>query len=140
MIALDSSLAIAGFATWHELNSAACALLDAGAAIPAHALLETYSVLTAFPPPHRVNPNVVLAWLDDRFADATLEPPPAAEQLRLIATLTAAGRTGGAVYDGLVGLTAKLAGAELATADRRARPIYELVGVRVQWVGHPPSS
>jgi predicted nucleic acid-binding protein len=36
---------------------------------------------------------------------------------------------GGAVYDALVALTAKRAGATLVTADRRAASIYELVGV-----------
>jgi hypothetical protein len=42
-------------------------VLDTGAALPAHALLETYSVLTGFPPPHRAAPDLVGEWLDDRF-------------------------------------------------------------------------
>jgi hypothetical protein len=33
------------------------------------------------------------------------------------------------VYDGLVALTVKRAGATLVTADRRAAAIYELLGV-----------
>ena len=43
-----------------------------------------------------------------------------------------AGRIGGAVYDALVALTAKTAGATLITADRRALPTYGLVGVALR--------
>ena len=53
MIAVDTSVAVAAFGEWHELNARAVEVLDQGAALPAHALLETYSVLTGFPPPHR---------------------------------------------------------------------------------------
>jgi hypothetical protein len=94
-------------------------VLDAGAALPAHALLETYSVLTGFPPPHRAAPDVVETWLDDRFPDV-FQPPPVPEQRELVHTLSSAGRIGGAVYDALVALTATVAGATLVTADRRA--------------------
>lgn len=48
MTAVDSSVAIAAFGEWHVLNAAACSVLDQGAAIPAHALIGTYSVLTGF--------------------------------------------------------------------------------------------
>ena len=47
-------------------------------------------------------------------------------------TLASAGRIGGAVYDGLVALIARLAGAVLVTADVRATSIYALVGVEVR--------
>lgn len=36
--------------------------------LPAHCLLETYSVLTGFPPPHRAAPRLVDEWLKGRFA------------------------------------------------------------------------
>ena len=64
MIAVDSSVVIAGFGAWHALNEAASSVLDEGAAIPAHAMLESYSVLTGFPPPHRAPPEIVNTWLD----------------------------------------------------------------------------
>jgi predicted nucleic acid-binding protein len=41
------------------------------------------------------------------------------------------GVAGGAAYDALVAATAASHGAELATCDRRAAPIYERYGVRV---------
>lgn len=130
MIAVDSSVAIAAFGEWHELNDAAAGIVDEGAAIPAHALLETYSVLTGFPPPHRAPAEIVDTWLDDRFP-RILSPPSAEEQRDLVRQLAGAGRIGGAAYDALVALTAKIAGATLATADRRALPVYDLVGVEV---------
>lgn len=136
MIAVDSSVAIAAFGDWHELNAAARAVLDAGVALPAHALLETYSVLTGFPPPHRAAPDLVMTWLDDRFP-RILPPPPAREQRDLLRTLAAAGRTGGAVYDGLVGLTARRAGATLVTADARAAAVYELTEVEIRFLAAP---
>lgn len=131
MIAVDSSIAIAAFGEWHELNEAARRVLDEGAAIPAHALLETWSVLTGFPPPHRAAPELVDRWLENRFA-ALLPAPSAAEQRELVHTMARAGRTGGAIWDGLVALTARLAGARLVTADRRAAAVYELVGVETR--------
>jgi hypothetical protein len=135
MIAVDSSVAIAGFGDWHELNEQACSLLDEGVAIPAHAMLETYSVLTGFPP-HRAAPRLVDSWLGDRFA-VILPPPPVDEQRDLVRSLAQAGRMGGAVYDGLVALTARLAGA--VTADAQALAVYELVGVEIRHLIEPPA-
>jgi len=106
-------------------------VLDEGAALPVHALLETYSVLTAFPPPHRAPPGLVREWLDDRF-ETILPPPPSDDQRRAVGRLAAAGRTGGAVYDALVALTAKMADAILVSADRRAAAVYDLIGVQVR--------
>jgi predicted nucleic acid-binding protein len=131
VIAVDSCVAIAAFGEWHELNEAAAKIVAEGVAIPARALLETYSVLTGFPPPHRAPAAIVDAWLADRFP-RILSPPGAAEQRDLVRRLAQADRIGGAVYDALVALTAKIAGATLVTADRRARPLYEIVGVRVR--------
>jgi predicted nucleic acid-binding protein len=131
MIAVDSSVAVAAFGEWNELNAPARAVLDAGAAIPAHALLETYSVLTAFPPPHRAHPSIVDRWIDSRFS--RILPPPSAEEHReLLRLLAQDGRIGGAVYDALVALSALRAGAALVTADRRAASLYTLVGVEVR--------
>lgn len=128
MKAVDTSVAVAAFGDWHRLNSKACALLDAEAAIPCHAVLETYSVLTGFPPPHRASPDIVQRWLQERF-ELLLAAPPPHDHLQLATMLAEGGRTGGSVYDGLIGLTAKLAGATLITADERAAEVYDLVGV-----------
>jgi predicted nucleic acid-binding protein len=137
LIAVDSSVAVAAFGEWHELNAAACSVLDQGVAIPAHALIETYSVLTGFPPPHRAPPGLVDEWLDSRFP-SVLAPPGPSEQRELVRLMARDGRGGGAIYDALVGLTAKLHGAVLVTADRRAAQTYELIGVEVRWLDLTP--
>ncbi len=45
-----------------------------------------------------------------------------------MALLATAGFGGGRIYDGLVAATSRAAGASLLTRDRRALPVYELVG------------
>jgi len=106
-------------------------VLDEGAALPAHAMLETYSVLTGFPPPHRAPPGLVHEWLDDRF-ETILPAPPPEYQRQAVGQLAVAGRTGGTVYDALVALTARMANAVLVTADIRAGAVYDLIGVEVR--------
>lgn len=134
MKAVDTSVAVAAFGEWHVLNEPARRLLDQGTVIPAHALLETYSVLTGFPPPHRAPTEIVATWLDERFGDVL--PPPAVDDHRaLIQKLARAGRAGGVIYEALVGLTAKLAGAVLVTADQRALGVYDVVGVDRELLG-----
>ncbi len=59
---------------------------------------------------------------------------PAREQRRLTARLVELGIEGGAVYDGLVALTAADAGATLISLDRRAATTYERCGVDVRLV------
>jgi toxin FitB len=129
--AVDTSVAVAAFGEWHTLNAKARKVLDAGVGVPAHVLLETFSVLTSFPPPHRAAPALVGVWLAARFP-TVLEPPSQEEHRSLIELLANAGRSGGAVYDGLVALTAKRAGSVLVTADKRAAELYELVGVATE--------
>lgn len=128
MRAVDTSVAIAGFGPWHRHHEAARDVLDEGVALPAHALLETWAVLTGFPPPHRAPTDVVAAWLDGRFA-RVLEPPSVEEHRDLVRRMTHAERPGGAAYDALVGLTAARAGVVLVTLDRRAADVYDLVEV-----------
>ena len=66
-------------------------------------------------------------------------PSPAVDDQRdLVRRLARAGRMGGGVYDALVALTAKAAGAVLVTADRRAVAAYELVGVEIRHLVEPP--
>lgn len=69
--------------------------------------------------------------IEDRFPKV-LPPPSIDEQRVLVRQLARAGRIGGAVYDALIAMTVKIANASLLTADRRAVPVYELVGVDVR--------
>lgn len=51
MIALDTSVAIAVFASWHEAHSVAVEAIGPSPRLPAHAAIETFSVLTRLPAP-----------------------------------------------------------------------------------------
>lgn len=131
MIAADTSVVVAAFASWHEGHDAALGALRGGARLPAHVLLESFSVLTRLPPPHRAAAPLVESFLAERFPAAPLTLPGHAHRA-LLGTAVAAGLTGGAIYDALIAATARHSGATLLTRDRRAAATYERVGVRYE--------
>jgi len=133
VIAVDTSVVVAGLASWHEAHTAARRALARQPRLPAHAALETYSVLTRLPPPHRFAPGLVGELLAAQFPEPLLTLPGRQHE-SLIAIAVEAGVTGGAIYDALVAATAKHAGATLLTRDRRAIPVYELVGASFEFV------
>jgi predicted nucleic acid-binding protein len=124
VIAPDTSVLIAAFATWHDGHESAVRALNRGVHLIAHTALETYSVLTRLPTPHRVEPVAVHAYLADLTSSDYLTLD-ARSHRGLIDHLAEHGVAGGATYDALVGLTAKAAGATLLTRDVRAIPTYE---------------
>ncbi len=133
MIAVDTSVVVAGFASWHEGQGPAAAILAKGPRVPAHVLVETYSVLTRLPPPHRAPADIVVAFLAQRFRQAPLTLEPRA-WLTLLEKVVEFGVTGGAVYDAVIAASARQAGATLFTRDRRATAVYERMGVRYELV------
>jgi predicted nucleic acid-binding protein len=133
VIAVDTSVVVAGFASWHEGHRSAAAVLARRPRVPAHVLVESYSVLTRLPPPHRAPPDLVAAFLTDRFRQEPLVLPAPAH-VELIRTLAAAGLAGGAAYDALIAATAHHAGATLLTRDERAGAVYSRLGVQYQFV------
>jgi predicted nucleic acid-binding protein len=133
MIAVDTSVVVAGFASWHEGHGPAAAVLARGPRVPAHVLVETYSVLTRLPPPHRAPPDIVTAFLAQRFRQTPLTLAPRAWP-RLLDRAAEFGVTGGAVYDALIAATVRQAGATLLTRDRRAAAVYEKMGAAYELV------
>jgi predicted nucleic acid-binding protein len=131
--AIDTSVAVAAFATWHESHDRALRAVAAGAALPAPCALEVYAVLTRLPPPHRAAPEIVRDFLAATFPGdrLTLTKESAA---RLIETLVERGVAGGATYDAVIGLIARDAGATLVTLDARALPTYERMGTAAELV------
>jgi predicted nucleic acid-binding protein len=127
--AADTSLVVAAFASWHEHHDAARRALDGGLRLIEHCALETYSVLTRLPPPHRTSGAVVRAFLAARFSQPFLRLSAQAYR-DFIFELPDREVTGGAAYDALVASTAADCGAELVTCDRRALPVYERYGIR----------
>jgi predicted nucleic acid-binding protein len=128
MIAVDTSVVVAAFASWHQSHRSAATALARRPRVPAHVLIESYSVLTRLPPPHRAAGELVAAFLRERFEESPLTLPPNA-YLPLLARASEAGVVGGSLYDLLVSATAAHAGARLLTRDRRATAVYELSGV-----------
>ena len=132
MKAADSTVAVAAALEWHEAHEVArSALRGHPVALPAHAALETYAVLTRIPPPLDVSRVVARDYLSRAFAGPLLTLP-AEEHARLLDVAAVSDLRGGAVYDALIGATARHAGATLITLDRRATRAYEAVGVEYE--------
>jgi predicted nucleic acid-binding protein len=131
LIAADTSLVVAAFASWHESHDPARRALDEGARLIEHCALETYSVLTRLPPPHRTPGAVVRDFVAARFAEPFLRLNDGSYR-NFILGLAERGIAGGAAYDALVAATAAAHGAELVTCDRRALPIYQRYGLRTR--------
>jgi AbrB family looped-hinge helix DNA binding protein len=79
VIAVDTSVVVAGFASWHEAHRSAAALARQPR-VPAHVLVEAYSVLTRLPPPHRAPARLVATFLAERFREAPLALPARAHR------------------------------------------------------------
>lgn len=131
MIAVDSSVVVAGFATWHEAHERSRAALARQPRLPAHALLESYSVLTRLPPPHRAPAGLVAEFLAGQFPQPLLLLSERGHR-ELVALVARSAIAGGATYDALVAFAAREAGASLLTRDRRAATTYEAVGVEFE--------
>jgi hypothetical protein len=133
VIAVDTSVVVAGFASWHEGHESAAAALARGPRVPAHVLVEAYSVLTRLPPPHRAPAGLVATFLAERFPEAPLVLPPRAH-LELVLASVRSGLAGGSIYDALIAGPHD-AGATLLTRDERARSVYDRMQVRYELVG-----
>lgn len=127
----DTSVLVAALAHWHPRHAEAKAALEERIeAVPTHVVIECYSVLTRLPAPHRLAADVAGSAVAGIDLPALALPEDAHH--RLVATLAAAGLTGGTVYDALVGATARHHDRLLLTLDRRARATYDAVGVRFE--------
>jgi predicted nucleic acid-binding protein len=130
---VDTSVAIALVLADHEAHARTLdAVTGLRLGLAGHAWFETYSVLTRLPPGARRSPRDVRALLEHdfpatRFLDADALAGLTAELGRLMIA-------GGAVYDALVGATARAHDLPLLSRDRRARPTYDALGVDVRFI------
>jgi predicted nucleic acid-binding protein len=133
MRAVDSSVVIAAFATWHEHHAIARKAMATRPRLVAHAAVESYSVLTRLPPPHRAHPSIVHTFITERFTEPflTLSEPGYQE---LLATVAAGKILGGPAYDALIAFTAAEHQATLLSLDQRAAATYEIVGAAVEYI------
>lgn len=98
-----------------------------------HALAETYSVLTRLPGDARLAASDAVTLIDANFDGLAMLAPDRAAVVHQ--GLAEHGVTGGATYDGIVGLAARDNDLRLVTRDARARGTYEAVGATVELIG-----
>jgi len=114
---------VAALSTWHEHHAAALDATRDVERLPAHAYVESASVLTRLPGGLAQPLGRVLEVIDRSFPGPVLTLPPLAHRA-FAATLAAAGLGGGALYDGLIAATAIHHDVPLLTLDRRAARTY----------------
>jgi predicted nucleic acid-binding protein len=129
--AVDTSVIVAAFASWHEKHALALEAIEEAPLLIEHCALETYSVLTRLPAPHRAPAELVREFLRERFPQPFLRLTARAYR-SFVLQLPDHDAAGGSAYDALVAATAAQAGAILVSCDRRALPIYERYGVRTR--------
>jgi len=100
----------------------------------AHTMAEAYAVLSAPGGAYRADSSVVVEYLDEFLADSgPILPRPGAYR-EVLGLLSGDGRGGASVFDALIAVTARDAGATLVSLDRRAKPVYELCGADVRFL------
>jgi predicted nucleic acid-binding protein len=129
----DSSVVIAGFATWHEKHEGAQQALRGVVDLIAHAELEAYSVLTRLPEPFQIAASDMAEYLGVRYPGGRLSLPHSEHQ-GLVSKLAKNRISGGAVYDALVAMTAAHHGRTLLSCDRRAARTYDRLGIDVAYL------
>lgn len=134
VIAPDTSVLVAGFVPGHRFHDAAASALAevrAEGCLVAHTLAETFAVLSAPSGPYRVEPGAVVVYLDQFLDRAPVQSGPGAyrEALGLLADRN---HGGGGVYDALIALAARDAGARLVSLDLRAELTYAACGVEAR--------
>jgi predicted nucleic acid-binding protein len=129
LIAPDSSVVVAAIAPWHPGHSQARAsLIETDVRLSAHVAFETTSTLSRMPEGHRISPRLVLDVLRRDFPEPWLALT-GNDQRASLEKAVAQGVRGGALYDALIAAVAAKHGAELLSADARARPTYEAMGI-----------
>jgi len=132
--AVDTSVLVAAFASWHQDHSLAVEELARKPKMIAHSMVETFSVLTRLPEPQRAEPAMVVEFFERNFRDDPLSL--GSSHARLVPSkLAAMGVVGGASYDGLIALTALAGDATLVSLDQRAAPVYRRCGVTFEILG-----
>ncbi|MGH2922616.1 MAG: PIN domain-containing protein [Solirubrobacterales bacterium] len=125
----DSSVLVAGFVPAHPFFSvaqAALARVRREGSLVAHTIAEAMAVLTAGP--FLAAPDRIHQYLQPLLARQPVGIEPA-DYPAAIEELTRADVSGGALYDGLIAIGAREAGATLLSLDARAAGTYERSGV-----------
>jgi predicted nucleic acid-binding protein len=112
---LDTSVLIAAFHTFHRHHPPSFELLRRceknDTCCGAHSLAEVYAALTRMPAPHRASGDHVLLFIGNLRERLTVVGLSEQEYFETLEASAAAGITGGAIYDSLLGHCALKAGA-----------------------------
>lgn len=125
--ALDTSVLVAAFQSWHTAHARSLAAVEGSLAdggvpvLPTHVLFETYSVLTRMPRSFRLAPADAFELLHQTFPDrAEIVELDAGQVFELLQAFQRADVSGGAVYDAVIAAAAHRAGAgRLVTLNPR---------------------
>ena len=119
-IALDSSYLIALLSSWHAQHPRTLGSYqhwsdrDAQIILPAHTILECYSVLTRLPAPYRLPPDIVVQAMQENFSHTALVVGVKASEIwERIDSFSRLRLGGGQVYDALIAWCAADAGATI---------------------------
>lgn len=130
LLLVDTSAAVAFCLPQHRHHAGTfAALAGRSRGLAGHAEFEAYSVLTRLPVPLRLTPADTRLLLATNFPHTRHLSTHAAGGL--LEELAAHRLAGGAVYDALVAAVAREHGLPLATRDRRAATVYEVLDVEV---------
>jgi len=107
MIAIDSSVIIPALLSWHEFHTRAFNALGKAIAsgrllVPMAALVESYSVMTRLPSPHRLRPEIAHQLLHDSFGSARVVAVPSKKAWAFLGECATDGIVGGRVYDAVI--------------------------------------
>ena len=138
LTALDSSILVAALLPWHEHHAVAQRAIrqarqEGALLVASRTLVETYSVLTRLPAPHRQAPDDAMNLLELNFRSVRVESLEADSTWSFLSSLPSNGVAGGAVFDAEIATVAARAGAEaVVTLDRKgfgrgAPPDLEIV-------------
>lgn len=139
MIAIDSSVIVAALAQWHREHVRAQRALEralegkGGVVVPAHALVEAFSVLTRMPAPYRADAADVLLSLRQTFESTRLVTLNSRSIWPVLERVVSLGLSGGIVYDAVILESATDGGAtKLLTLNPRD---YDRLEPRLRVVG-----
>lgn len=115
---LDSNVLIAGAYEDHDRFDIASDILDEAKAgqpamTSAHALAETYAILTSLPKPSRFSPDEASRYIGDVVAYLKITALGSKDMVALLTGLAGSGVAGGRVYDAVHACTAVKAGVDV---------------------------
>ena len=114
LFSADSSCLIAAVCAWHEFHEAASDALESRLSagerlvLAAHALAETYAVLTRLPSPHRLAPGDAGRLIQENFVRGNrLVSLPGSAYASVVRRLAQEGVSGGRIYDAVIAESAR---------------------------------